>query len=245
MKSINNQYKKMLDIGCGPGTINNIYYYDAFHKTHLIHGVDLLLKNIEEIKRRFPHGKFRRADAESLPYAANTFDMILCRHVLEHVYSLKEVLSEMKRVGKDGAEVRVAVPHEFFENIMVSLISDYIGTGHHHQRIFRQGELIKAMKSVGFEVIRVRDQKWPMFIIVLLFALVSKMTHRVTMEEQSGVFELNKKSYIHTRSTSELIKIGKFLHFIESFFWYFNFMIPFETEIVAKIVKRSELKGIK
>ena len=60
-----------------------------------------------------------------------------------------------------------------FENIMVSLISDYIGTGHHHQRIFRQGELIKAMKSVGFEVIRVRDQKWPMFIIVLLFALVS------------------------------------------------------------------------
>jgi hypothetical protein len=43
MKSINNLYKKMLDIGCGPGTINNMYYYETFRMQNNFRMTQVLL----------------------------------------------------------------------------------------------------------------------------------------------------------------------------------------------------------
>lgn len=41
-------------------------------------------------------------DAEILPFKDNSFDFVVCRHVLEHVDNPQLLLKELKRIGKKG-----------------------------------------------------------------------------------------------------------------------------------------------
>lgn len=47
---------------------------------------------------------FTRADAHNLPFTANSFDVVYCRYVLEHVARPVDVLREMARVLKPGGK---------------------------------------------------------------------------------------------------------------------------------------------
>lgn len=57
------------------------------------------------------------ADAEDLPFPANTFDRIECDAVLEHVRHPERVMSEIRRVLAPGGYVHVVTPfcHPFHE----------------------------------------------------------------------------------------------------------------------------------
>lgn len=45
------------------------------------------------------------------PFIANSFDQILCEHVLEHLEDVIKVMDELHRLGRPGAKVVVRVPH--------------------------------------------------------------------------------------------------------------------------------------
>jgi SAM-dependent methyltransferase len=45
------------------------------------------------------------------PFADDTFDLILCEHVLEHLDDVIAVMEEIHRVGRPSARVIVRVPH--------------------------------------------------------------------------------------------------------------------------------------
>jgi SAM-dependent methyltransferase len=45
------------------------------------------------------------------PFADDTFDLILCEHVLEHLDDVIAVMEEIHRVGRPSATVIVRVPH--------------------------------------------------------------------------------------------------------------------------------------
>ncbi len=90
--------KKTLDVGCGEGE------FLKFDKT-LIEGVDM---NEEVINRLSREGfKVKLADATGLPYQANTFDMVHCHNVIEHlnVQDAYNLISESARVLKIGGEL--------------------------------------------------------------------------------------------------------------------------------------------
>jgi SAM-dependent methyltransferase len=67
-------------------------------------GIDLFSKEIENWKRIDPKLDLEVQDACNMPYAANTFDAIVCLSVLEHIGSGKDAaaLAEMWRVLKPG-----------------------------------------------------------------------------------------------------------------------------------------------
>ncbi|MCS7287384.1 MAG: class I SAM-dependent methyltransferase [Anaerolineae bacterium] len=45
------------------------------------------------------------------PFASNSFDRILCRHIVEHVADLVGFMEEIHRVARPGALVEIITPH--------------------------------------------------------------------------------------------------------------------------------------
>jgi SAM-dependent methyltransferase len=81
--------KRALDVGSGRGSLQDLV--DDYT------GLD-----ISPTAARFYHKKFVLGSATSLPFAANSFDVVWSIHVLEHVPNPEQALEEMRRVAKNG-----------------------------------------------------------------------------------------------------------------------------------------------
>ena len=102
-KVINN-YKKVLDLGCGNGSAVHFLAKNKFD----VYGVDISDLAIE-IAKDFIFQEGLKADlqtcsCDSLPYDDNFFDFIICYGVLDHVpiSVAQESIKEIKRTLKSG-----------------------------------------------------------------------------------------------------------------------------------------------
>jgi predicted SAM-dependent methyltransferase len=69
------------------------------------------LKNIDYLTADLnPEQVMVKMDITSIQYADNTFDAILCNHVLEHIPDDRKAISELHRVLKPGGWVILQVP---------------------------------------------------------------------------------------------------------------------------------------
>ncbi|KYK59102.1 ubiE/COQ5 methyltransferase [Drechmeria coniospora] len=99
---------KILDIGCGPGTItvDLAAYVPDGHVTGLERAADVLVKARELAEQRgLTNVDFVQGDANALHFGDDTFDVVCCHQVLQHVNDAVGVLREMRRVAKPGAIV--------------------------------------------------------------------------------------------------------------------------------------------
>ncbi|MUL39475.1 bifunctional 2-polyprenyl-6-hydroxyphenol methylase/3-demethylubiquinol 3-O-methyltransferase UbiG [Gloeocapsopsis dulcis] len=89
---------KVLDIGCGGGLACEFL---AKQGANVI-GIDLSLSSIEVAREHAKKSNlkidYQAGAAEQLPYQENTFDIVLCFDVLEHVDDWQKVISEAHRV---------------------------------------------------------------------------------------------------------------------------------------------------
>jgi ubiquinone/menaquinone biosynthesis C-methylase UbiE len=91
---------RILDVGCGTGEITG-RLGRLLPRGQLI-GVDLIEAHLALARSRFPAIEFRVADAFELPFAGGTFDLVVCRHVLQSIPTPERVIAEMMRVAKPG-----------------------------------------------------------------------------------------------------------------------------------------------
>jgi len=87
----------ILDVGCG-STAHGSVNIDAFPKDRNQCGQEYNPKHIQN---------FVLADAHYLPFHDQTFDMVVCSHVLEHLHNPLQTLKEMRRVCKHKVILRV------------------------------------------------------------------------------------------------------------------------------------------
>ena len=87
--------KKLLDVGCGRKTCVRDGYETI--------GIDLSPKTDARIVCDIDHHK--------LPFKDNSFDLIICNNVLEHVCNFMSVLNEIYRVAKPSCLIEIRVPH--------------------------------------------------------------------------------------------------------------------------------------
>ena len=98
----------ILDAGCGEG-----FTMDKLSKNGVgkkIEGVEYAKEAILLGKKLFPNLIFKKGSAYELPYKDNSFDLVICTEVLEHLKEPAKALKEILRVSKKY--LIISVPNE-------------------------------------------------------------------------------------------------------------------------------------
>jgi ubiquinone/menaquinone biosynthesis C-methylase UbiE len=96
-----------LDIGCGTGFLS----LEMATRGHRVTGVDFAPAMLAEARRKAADRgaaiHFEEADAEQLPFAAGSFDLTICRHVLWTLPHPEAAIAEWIRVLRPGGRLAV------------------------------------------------------------------------------------------------------------------------------------------
>lgn len=104
--------KKILDIGCNYGEIARV-----LSRYNQVTGIDTDIKALNHAKEYCLDAKFIQASAVKLPFGRNSFDVVICLSVLEHIKEDQKVLREISRVLKKNGELILTVPDKNFRLI--------------------------------------------------------------------------------------------------------------------------------
>lgn len=91
----------ILDAGCGIGNITKKYC-----RTYSVIGIDEQLSAVQYCKDTCS-GRYAQASLDNLPFADNTFDLVLFLDAIEHLQNPISALEELQRVLKIGAAILV------------------------------------------------------------------------------------------------------------------------------------------
>ena len=101
----------ILDVGCGTGEITT--RLAALYPEASLVGVDLIARHLtlgrENAAAYGARVTFREADAFALPFPDATFDLVVCRHMLQAVPRPEEAMAEMVRVLRPGGRLHLLV----------------------------------------------------------------------------------------------------------------------------------------
>jgi ubiquinone/menaquinone biosynthesis C-methylase UbiE len=115
------QGKEVLEIGCGMGTDLLQFARAGAHVT----GVDLTPRAVEITTQRFAiydlTGQFQTADAEALPFADGSFDLVYSHGVLHHTPNTQAAIDQVYRVLKPGGTAMVMLYHKHSYNYLVNI----------------------------------------------------------------------------------------------------------------------------
>ena len=146
----------VLDLGCGEG---RHVMAAACHLDVNVFGVDLneedlllaRIKQKEVIIKEGSVAKFLAGDALSLPFENDSFDIVICSEVLEHIRDYQSVLKEIERVLRGGGFFCASVPRRWPEKICWALSREYHEVPGGHIHIFSAGQLRREIESLGMK----------------------------------------------------------------------------------------------
>jgi len=101
---------KLLEIGCGRGGFARYLHEQG---ADLV-AADFSEKAVEIARRRlagFPNCELLVADIQDIPFAAETFDVVISLDTLEHVLNTDRGLAELVRVARVGGRVIITTPN--------------------------------------------------------------------------------------------------------------------------------------
>lgn len=151
---------KAIDIGAGQGR----HSFEMFRRGADVIAFDMSESDMSDVGEMFdammaeghvPASAKARAevgDALRLPYADNSFDVVLMSEILEHVPSDEAAMAEMVRVLKPGGLAAVTVPRYWPEKVCWALSDEYHEVEGGHVRIYKASELADKLTRAGLEV---------------------------------------------------------------------------------------------
>jgi ubiquinone/menaquinone biosynthesis C-methylase UbiE len=100
----------ILDVACGPATEKSGYEKYGLKLEYT--GLDISEHMIDLAKQRHPNSRLLRAKAQNLPFYNKAFEVVLLKHILEHLPSYEEAIQEAVRVASN------AVIIDFFHGLI-------------------------------------------------------------------------------------------------------------------------------
>lgn len=115
----------VLDLGCGDGLNISILRQKGVNK---IIGVDISKELLKLAKDNNPGIKFYVGSAQSIPFAAGSFDIVLVDSVFHHLMEYEEAVKEIKRVLKPRGRLCFVEPHRSPLRALLDFVSTLPGS---------------------------------------------------------------------------------------------------------------------
>lgn len=128
---------KIIDIGCGGGYLLKKLQAHGFTK---LSGLDIHPPKLD------PSIKIYSSNVEQLPFEDNSFDIVLCNHMIEHVLSPEKTISELKRIAKK--KLIVTLPCQRYNRYTFELHINFYPQASYVQRALNVADS-KCLKIAG------------------------------------------------------------------------------------------------
>jgi SAM-dependent methyltransferase len=148
---------RILDIGCGTGR-HTAAAYDLNRGSvvgadpnfrDLIAARERLNLHMAWNPRKNRAWSLASADITRLPFKKDSFDIVICSEVLEHIGPWHRAVHESIRVLKPNGHLVISVPRRWPETICWALSPGYRNVPGGHIRIFHSSHLIRWIRSRG------------------------------------------------------------------------------------------------
>jgi SAM-dependent methyltransferase len=101
------RHRAVLDVGCREGT--NLLYCSS--RSGLCVGIDIDFKSVYYAQQMSSGNAFGvLASGTRLPFARDSFDLVICCDVIEHVEEYTALIAEIARVTQPGGELVLSTP---------------------------------------------------------------------------------------------------------------------------------------
>lgn len=138
---------KVLEVGAGDGSI--LHYLNEWNFGNELYALEIAQSGVDKIKER-QLDRLKEAqtfDGYKIPYADNSFDLIILAHVLEHVEHERILIRELKRVAKHIV-IEVPKDYRFGVDKRMKHFMDY-----GHINMYTPTSLRFLLKSEGLELV--------------------------------------------------------------------------------------------
>ena len=143
------RHARVLEIGCGNG--GNLAFVSHHYQPQSLTGIDVDPAQVAVARRTLRNAQsvnLSTASADALPFAANSFDVILCIGVLHHMPQWPLAVAECARLLRHGG---LLYGEEFFPPLLnLSLVRKLAP---HPQTKLSQAALAEALARNGFTVL--------------------------------------------------------------------------------------------
>ena len=139
---------KILDVGCGAGAV----VFELTRQGHEVVGIDISQEAIAHGLEKYGDVDLRVAAAEQLPFANETFDVVLSFDLLEHIANVDQHLREVHRVIRSDGYYLFETPNKYFNAVFETLEARSLKWRQEHQSLHTPRQLRRRLQKHGFEV---------------------------------------------------------------------------------------------
>ena len=148
--------RTILDVGCLDGTVGEL----LLRRGNVVYGIDAVAPAVETAVRRGIQARVGNLE-ERLDFPDAMFDVVFAGEVLEHIFAVEGLLTEIHRVLKPGGHLVATTPNLAALGRRLLLlanrnphieISFADNTAAGHIRYFIRGTLFDLLRKQGFRV---------------------------------------------------------------------------------------------
>ena len=195
---LNCQGAAALDVGCGGGILAEEFAVMGFRVT----GIDPSEQSLNTARQHAKSAglsiEYQWGTGESIPFANNTYPVVYCCDVLEHVRDLPKVISEIYRVTKPGGVFFFDTLNRTFVSklVAIEIWQEWRSTAfmpprlHQWKMFIRPEELEGLLVQAGFEFKEFRGTSPNVSVAAMISLLRKRAKGKIGYKELGQRFKL-------------------------------------------------------
>ncbi len=192
---------RLLEVGSGMG-----HLVGQLADTFETYGIDVNQWAVSKSKEVAPKSHLQTASAQELPFSNHSFNVVIIKHIVEHLPDPQKAIQEISRVTEKGGTLILATPN------LDSLLKPWKGEkwiGYQdptHIALKRPAEWLSLIQGAGFQLIKVfADGFWD----VPYIRFVPKQIQKLFFGSLGGVQAITGFIFLPMRWGESVIVIAR------------------------------------